>query len=45
MQKVRIENSEFKIQNYNYASEFNKNEQAIVVEIAFKKELKVEINI
>lgn len=34
-----------KINTYEYAPEFNKTFEAFVVEISFKKELKVEINI
>lgn len=37
--------TKFKIQNYNYAPEFNKTIKALVLEILFEKELKVEINI
>lgn len=42
-QRVVIQNSKFKIQYYNYAPEFNKTIEALVLEIAFTKELKVEI--
>jgi len=45
LERVIIENSKFKIQNYEYAPEFNKPIQSLVLEIPFKKELKVEINI
>ena len=40
-----ILNSQFSILNYNYAPEFNKTIDALVLEILFEKELKVEINI
>jgi hypothetical protein len=40
-----ILNSQFSILNYDFASEFNKLHNALVIEIPFKKELKVEINI
>lgn len=44
--KKRIKtNQQVQIRNYKYASEFNKTLDALVVEISFKKELKVEINI
>ena len=45
LKKIKIKNSEFKIQNYDYAPEFNKTIKALVLEISFEKELKVEINI
>jgi len=41
----KINNIKFEIGNYNYAQEFNKTQEALVIEIAFKKDLKVEINI
>lgn len=48
LEKV-IFNSQFSIFNYSYsysyAPEFNKNIKALVLEIPFKKDLKVEINI
>ncbi len=44
LEKV-IFNSQFSILNYNYAPEFNKTLKALVLEIIFKKELKVEIYI
>ena len=40
-----ILNSQFSILNYEYAPEFNKTIKALVLEIPFKKDLKVEINI
>jgi len=40
-----ITNHKLQITNYNYAPEFNKTIKSLVVEIPFKKELKVEINI
>lgn len=44
--KKRINNNhQLRIINYKYASEFNKTLDALVVEISFKKDLKVEINI
>ncbi len=44
-QRVIIQNLKFKIQNYNYALEFNKTMKALAIKIEFKKDLKVEINI
>jgi len=41
--RINIQNSKFEIQNYNYAPEFNKNIKALVLEVVFEKELKVEI--
>jgi len=41
----KIQNSKFKIQNYNFSPEFNKTSEALVLEIQFKKELKVEITL
>jgi len=43
--KNSIYGVEYRIINYTYAEEFNKTEQALVLEIEFKKDLKVEINI
>lgn len=40
-----ITNHKLQITNYHYAPEFNKTIKSLVVEIPFKKELKVEINI
>jgi hypothetical protein len=40
-----ITNSQFSILNYHFAPEFSKTIQALVIEIPFKKELKVEISI
>ena len=40
-----ILNSQFSIFNYDYSPEFNKTIKALVLEIPFKKDLKVEINI
>ncbi|MDN5125917.1 alginate lyase family protein [Aliarcobacter butzleri] len=45
LNKINLEKLEYKIQNYDYASEFNKTIKALVLEIRFKKELKLEINI
>jgi hypothetical protein len=45
LKKLNIQHSKFRIKNYNYAPEFNKTIVALVLEIPFKKELKVEINI
>lgn len=44
IQKI-ICNSEIKIRNYLYADEFNKLQTALMIEIKFEKELKVEIGI
>jgi len=41
---VVYQNSKFKIQNYKYALEFNKVIDATVMEIAFEKELEIEIH-
>ena len=43
--KNKICNVKFEIAKYNYAEEFNKTQEALVLEIAFEKDLKVEINI
>lgn len=43
--KLNLDNLKYKIENYNYAPEFNKTIKALVLEILFEKELKVEINI
>ena len=43
--KINLNNLQYKIENYNYAPEFNKTIKALVLEISFEKELKVEINI
>lgn len=40
-----ILNSQFSILTYDYSPEFNKTIKALVLEISFKKDLKVEINI
>lgn len=40
-----ITNHKLQITNYNYAPEFNKTIDALVLEISFKKQLKVEITI
>jgi hypothetical protein len=45
LKRVEIQHLKFNIKNYNYAPEFNKLQKALVLEIAFEKELKVEINI
>lgn len=45
IEKRIITNHKSQITNYNYASEFNKNESALALEISFKKELKVEIKV
>ncbi|MFX4237800.1 heparinase II/III domain-containing protein [Aliarcobacter butzleri] len=45
LNKINLEKLEYKIQNYDYASEFNKTIKALVLEIRFKKELELEINI
>ncbi|WP_152018356.1 alginate lyase family protein [Aliarcobacter butzleri] len=45
LNKINLEKLEYKMQNYDYASEFNKTIKALVLEIRFKKELKLEINI
>jgi len=41
--RQRIKNLEYKIQKYTYADEFNKTQQALVLEIDFTKNLVVEI--
>jgi hypothetical protein len=43
--KVNLDGLRYKIENYSYAPEFNKTIKALVLEISFEKELKVEINI
>lgn len=43
--KNRIITNNFEIKSYNYSPEFNKNINSIMIEIPFKKELKVEIKI
>ena len=40
-----ITNNQLQISNYHYAPEFNKTIDALVVEISFEKELKVEIKV
>jgi hypothetical protein len=45
LKRINIQHSTFNIQHYNYASEFNRLQKALVLEISFKKELKVEIKI
>jgi hypothetical protein len=45
LENIKIQNSEFKIQKYDYAAEFNKTIKALVLEIPFEKDLKVEITI
>lgn len=45
LNKINLENLQYKIETYNYAPEFNKTIKALVLEILFEKELKVEINI
>lgn len=45
IKKRIIINSQSSILNYNFASEFNKLQKALMMEIPFKKELKVEIKI
>lgn len=40
-----ILNSQFSVLTYDYSPEFNKTIKALVLEIPFKKDLKVEINI
>ena len=44
IQKISC-SSELKIKNYLYANEFNKLQNALMIEIKFEKELKVEIEI
>ena len=41
----KIAYNDFTLETYEYAQEFNKREKAFVLEIKFKKDLKVEINI
>ncbi len=43
--KINLEKLQYKIETYNYSPEFNKTLKALVLEILFEKELKVEINI
>jgi hypothetical protein len=43
VEKLRIENGELQIKEYDYSNEFNKCTKSLFVEILFKKELKVEI--
>ncbi|RXJ83091.1 alginate lyase family protein [Arcobacter cloacae] len=43
--KINLDNIKYKIKKYNYAPEFNKTLNALVLEISFEKELKVEINL
>lgn len=45
LEKINLVNLQYKIGNYKYASEFNINIEALVLEIFFEKELKVEVNI
>lgn len=45
LKKINLQNLQCKIETYNYAPEFNKTLKALVLEIQFEKELKVEINI
>lgn len=45
LEKINLTNLQYKIEIYNYAPEFNMTLKALVLEILFKKELKVEINI
>ena len=44
-ERVITEDMKYEIKNYNYACEFNKLQKALVVELPFKKELKVEVKI
>ena len=44
MKKI-ILNSQFSILNYNYTQEFNKTQKALVLEIEFRQDLEMEINI
>jgi len=44
-QKIVIQNSTFNIQNYKCAFEFNKTEDALVLEVPFESELGMEIYI
>ncbi len=41
--KIRIKSSNFKINDYNYAPEFNKLKKAKMLEIPFTKKLEIEI--
>jgi len=41
----KISNNKFRLTSYDYAYEFNKTQKALVLEIEFNKDLKVEINI
>jgi len=43
--RKKIQDIDFNIKKYNYAEEFNKTKEALVIEIPFTKKLKVEINI
>lgn len=43
--KINLEKLQYKIETYNYSPEFNKTLKALVLEILFEKELKVEIYI
>lgn len=43
--KINLKNLQYEIGTYNYAPEFNKTIKALVLEISFEKDLKVEINI
>lgn len=45
VKKRIITDKKLQMTKYNYANEFNKSTQGLVVEIPFKKELKVEIKI
>ncbi|MGM0608810.1 MAG: heparinase II/III domain-containing protein [Candidatus Muiribacteriota bacterium] len=45
VQQVQIKHSKLNIQNYYYADEFNKRHNALVAEIAFDKDLQVEITL
>ena len=42
-ERIITRDMKYEIKSYNYACEFNKLQKALVVEIPFKKELKVEI--
>lgn len=44
-EKINIQNMKYKIRSYDYAPEFNKTLSALVLEVEFEKELKVEIKI
>ena len=41
--RQRVQNIEYKIKKYTYAEEFNKTQQALVLEIDFNKNIQVEI--